>query len=597
MKKEYIRFVTYLFLLILAGGLLVQLCRNSNQSTNAFAVAGEFQGEYRLGDGEWKPLKKGIKFNSFGGDLVLRGNFAQPLPLNLLYYLDHIGMTISVNQEEVFCSGRTEGEIPEMMCGSFWGGWYDETVTEDDEIEIRLHNPHKYGNAGAYNEFLDSLCYGSDRTVSELVKSQTMPYRIAGIFIIVVSVALLGMALGYFGWRIPFAGILWCLGLTSLCFGGYILMDTVDLFFYCDRIVFNTFVRYYCIMFALLALSEGIAKTLTGKEKKMADGLTIAMTLADGGIFLLSLLDIVSLYDTGIYWAAAQAVASLGLICLNVRECKKEETDKILLVSYIILSASVILELINARTNIWTSGIVVKAVFVALFVFHLVRAVKRIAINHQASIRAKKLEEELKNSRIDLAMSQIKPHFICNALGAIRGLCMEDKKKAVEAIDHFSGFLRVSLETMGKKQCIPFHSEMELVDNYLYLEQCRFGDQIKVKKDIAAEEDFMIPPMTIQPVVENAIRHGIRKKQQGGTVSIRSRAEETEYLITVADDGDGFDMSAKPKDGRVHVGLQNVEKRLKLMCKGSMKVESVPGKGTVVTIHIPKNRSKKRQEG
>ena len=97
-------------------------------------------------------------------------------------------------------------------------------------------------------------------------------------------------------------------------------------------------------------------------------------------------------------------------------------------------------------------------------------------------------------------------------------------------------------------------------------------------------------------MVENAVRHGIRKKKNGGTIVIKSFAMEEEYLVTVEDDGVGFDASVPEKDGKVHVGLENVKKRLNLMCQGTLEVESNLGQGTKVTLHIPKRHESSREK-
>lgn len=591
-KSRLLGIAGYIALLILAGVLLVKMCKMTKQAMSSFVVKTKFVGEYSLDGNEWKTLEKNTKFSSFDGDLMLRGQLDEQLPMYLSFYLNHIGVTISVNGERVFDSGRVNDDVPEMVCGSYWSGWSSEEVKAVDEIQIRLHNPHKYGNAGAYNEFLDSLYFGGGMALQKQLHQMSMPYQITGMFIMVVSVALLGMALGYLVQRISSGSLLWSMGLMSLFMSGYILMDTIDNEFRSNLIVFNTCMRLFCILFGSLELANCIRKILTGKRCKIAGYFVAMQATVNGILVLLSLIDIIDVYDISLYWAISQGIVFLAMFGLCVLEyLRGVKEERILSVSCMTLIFVVLFELVNARVNFCTSGIIVKVIFTMLFLFYLVSAVKLVVVNHEAAIKAKKLESELTDSRIVLAMSQIQPHFIYNALGAIRSLCVEDSRTAVEAIDRFSGYLRGSFEAMDKKQCIPFHKEMELVDNYLYLEQRRFEDKIKIEKSLETE-NFMLPPMSVQPIVENAVRHGIRGKRTAGTVIIKSFADEAEYIIIVADDGVGFDISEMKKDGKVHVGLQNVEKRLNLMCKGRLEVESVPGEGTTVIIHIPKNLKK-----
>jgi len=193
---------------------------------------------------------------------------------------------------------------------------------------------------------------------------------------------------------------------------------------------------------------------------------------------------------------------------------------------------------------------------------------------------------ELSNSRI--LLGQIKPHFIQNCLSSIRGLCYENADKAADLVSNLSGYLRDTFVFMEKDELISFEQEMELVDFYLNIEQERFPNLITVHKDIEIR-GFLIPPLTIQPMVENAIRHGIRKKQQNGNLYIRTYQESEMVYVEIRDDGAGF-VNSLIKDKDAHVGIRNVTRRLEIMSQGSLNVESIIGQGTTVRISIPTER-------
>ena len=125
----------------------------------SFVIETSFVSEYCLGDSEWKPLEENIRLSAFDGDLVLRGQFLDRLPMYVSFYLDHIGIDISVNGELFFDAGRITDTLAETDCGSYWTSWLCTATGEEDEVEIRLHNPHSYGNANAYQEFLDSVLW------------------------------------------------------------------------------------------------------------------------------------------------------------------------------------------------------------------------------------------------------------------------------------------------------------------------------------------------------------------------------------------------------------------------------------------------------
>ena len=130
---------------------------------------------------------------------------------------------------------------------------------------------------------------------------------------------------------------------------------------------------------------------------------------------------------------------------------------------------------------------------------------------------------------------------------------------------------------------------MEHVQCYLAIEKKRFGDRVNVTYDIQ-EEDFLIPALTLQPLVENAVKHGLCKKENGGTVQIRTERKQDNIYITVADDGAGYDSTVVERDGKNHVGIGNVRSRLQSMCRGTLEIKSSPGKGTIAVITLPQKK-------
>lgn len=136
----------------------------------------------------------------------------------------------------------------------------------------------------------------------------------------------------------------------------------------------------------------------------------------------------------------------------------------------------------------------------------------------------------------------------------------------------------------------PFDQDLAHTQTYLELEQLRFGDELQVAYNIQCT-DFSIPTFTLQPIVKNAVRHGIRGTEDGtGTVTISSSEQEDCWEVCVYDDGAGFDPLQPSVDGRHHVGLANVSERLRSSCGGELRIDSAPGRGTVASIILPKER-------
>lgn len=200
------------------------------------------------------------------------------------------------------------------------------------------------------------------------------------------------------------------------------------------------------------------------------------------------------------------------------------------------------------------------------------------------------IDEHRKKSVIweeGILRSQIQPHFIYNVLNTIKYLCKHNPKEASEAIDRFSAFLRESMDAFSLHECIPFEDEIEIVNNYIYLEKKRFGDKVDVEFNLECT-DFAIPALSVQPLVENAIKHGITKRLGGGCVWISAKESPEEYTVEIKDNGVGFYVEGPKDPNKSHVGLENTKNRLALMCGGDLDIISDVDMGTTITIHIPK---------
>lgn len=201
------------------------------------------------------------------------------------------------------------------------------------------------------------------------------------------------------------------------------------------------------------------------------------------------------------------------------------------------------------------------------------------------------LENELQLSRLRNFASQMQPHFLYNALGSIQEIVLEDPVYASRLIGDFTVHLRNCIRAMAHDAPIPFEQELENIHAYVNIEKMRFGDKLKVVFDTKVTQ-FSILPLSIQPIVENAIRHGIYERgEAGGTVVIRTEEDEHAWRITVEDDGVGFDEEAfrSGKGGKKDsTGLNNIMFRLDKIMHAQVSVKSRIGEGTTVTVTIPK---------
>ena len=197
-------------------------------------------------------------------------------------------------------------------------------------------------------------------------------------------------------------------------------------------------------------------------------------------------------------------------------------------------------------------------------------------------------EETINEMQTRIALSQIKPHFLYNALNSIYVLCGRDVNEARNAISHLSDYLRSNMSSIDSKLPIPFAREMELVESYLAIEKIRFPEELNYTI-VTPVTAFSLPALTIQPLVENAVRHGIMPLDMGGIITITTRETEQCYIISITDNGVGFDPSAPEVPGdKAHIGIKNVRERLKRLSGGDLEIRSEQGRGTEAIIRIPK---------
>ena len=202
-------------------------------------------------------------------------------------------------------------------------------------------------------------------------------------------------------------------------------------------------------------------------------------------------------------------------------------------------------------------------------------------------------QKELYEAQVSVMVSQIQPHFMYNALTSIAMMCTIDPEVAQEATVTFADYLRGNMDSLKQKEPVPFEMELEHLKKYLYIEQLRFGKKLKIEYDIQATA-FRLPLLSIQPLVENAVKHGVGMKREGGTVTIATRETDTAYEVIISDDGVGFDADEVKKrqetknDGRSHVGMENIRKRLHDQCNAEVVITSTVGEGTIAKVIIPK---------
>ena len=205
-------------------------------------------------------------------------------------------------------------------------------------------------------------------------------------------------------------------------------------------------------------------------------------------------------------------------------------------------------------------------------------------------ILMKRSLQEAVQSQRDRLMAQIKPHFFYNVMNTIMGFCLTDPERAYKLLGDFSGLIRQRLSLSEAQHFISLREELDLVRVYLKIEQARFGDALAWEIRCEVDESLSIPPLLLEPLVENAVKHGVREKTGGGRVTVEIVREGAEIVFRVKDDGVGMTAERLREvlaDGAPGIGLRNIRRRLQLEYRQTLHVTSRPGEGTAVRFSLP----------
>ena len=271
-----------------------------------------------------------------------------------------------------------------------------------------------------------------------------------------------------------------------------------------------------------------------------------------------------------------QLIAFATVFILAIFNKKLNVTEKVSFALYCILPLfAIVLQNLLPGYAVAYLSIIISLEILFLFV--------NVKKNMQLINEARKTKE----AEVKLMVSQIQPHFIYNTLSSISTLIKIDPEKAQKGLDNFTEYLRANLSSISETGLTSFENELRHIETYLSLEKMRFDERLNIVLDIKVK-DFQVPPLTIQPLVENAVKHGVLQRIEGGTITLKTYEIEEAYVVEIIDDGIGFDTNDPSYKGKEHVGLNNVKYRLSTMCRGELTIDSVLDKGTTMVVKFYK---------
>lgn len=525
------------------------------------------------------------------GNIVLIGTFDKEIEQDneLWLYIQHAQVKIDINERSYLLN-----ELPKQkgFMKSPGSGWFSiDSILPDDTITFTIHS--YYGdNQEATNVLLDHLYSGTIRDLYKTVFSGIdfwdfviIASLISGLlYIIEGSVNILtglykdGVRILLFGFYC-FAGSLWCIP--------DVFYPYLTLFITPTWMV--TFLDWLGLLLFPIALTSMVRYFMIHRYTKKIMSISIVLeVLLMMGCLFLQWMGLHDLYEVKIFTGSiVLIILAISVICVFFELYKQRKKYLVLLISTILpvfISASLgILDMMYAFTP---NHILMQYGFPLSVLFLLLQLVSYAKMEKAKKERLIQIEKELVDLNINVMMSQIQPHFLYNSLLGIKQLCDSNPKKASDALEHFSYYLRGNLDSLMDTKLIPFQKELDHLHNYLYLEKMRFSTKLQIQMNITYLH-FQLPPLTIQPLVENAIRYGIMKKKGGGTILIHCERQDDRIHILIQDDGIGFDQTKDMEDGRTHVGIKNVQHRLQMLCEATLQIESKQGVGTRINIYIP----------
>lgn len=527
---------------------------------------------------------------------------------SLAFYTVHQYVTVWLDGENIYSLQPSEGTRISKTVGSNWVMIPLDFKDGGKEVRVEI--------TPVYTSFKNrevTFLVGSPLAIYRNRLTRNLPQILLGSVAILMGLTFLGVA-GYSLIRKRPGKRLAMLGLFSVMLGFWRLNDTrFTPFMDAGQPVLFYYIAITMPMLGMLPLLQWMKSDFSEKGRKIISGYEIGIAIVCLIQFLLQWMGVCDLRESMPVTHIMMGIGAVILAGLVVSERKqKEHREKapLQLRLAILCVAGILADVAAFYIKGNSSGLLFSLMALILYIMvmgahtmseygrqqmqiagldrELAEKDRELAVRErqvaEQNRELAKQERRMTDSRIRVMMSQIRSHFIFNVLATISTYCKIDPKMADKALICFSRYLRRNIHIIEEDGMIAFTSELEQLEDYVTLERLRFAEDITFEKNIETAS-FQIPPLTVQPIVENAIKHGFVEHGRSGRVFLHTERKENSVVITVTDDGAGFAPEMLEKTDSV--GIRNVRYRLETMAGGTLSVQSEPGKGTVVTIEIP----------
>lgn len=518
-------------------------------------------------------------------NMIIVGHFSKDITDHRPIYLFVQGLKvkITVNGKIVFDHPNISRET--------WVCFEANPISKNDNVKIELSTDKSYTFNVHFGRFADRIYQTEKYDLIRVLVHQYALHLLICLIVMIMGVSILiywGCFRGvkdYNSEGLRSCGILMIMGgITSFLDNNYITLISRNTYFL-DYMDFMT--QAMLVIFIASYMKRYVEEK---ESKRRCNVIVVAMVMF---LTVYMVRYIIKGSTIGFDWLfMAFVIAIIAMLFIELRDVYREglttsDGNRIAFDTMMLLVIGFMVEMIY---YVLTGSYIVRIIEICLLIFSIAQYYLLVSSNIDNYLKAQKtqeLENELVQNKIKLMLGQIQPHFLYNALGTIRALCVKNPKEARNALDYFAKFLRANMDSLGQDGCIPFDKELEHVKSYLYIEKLRFGDLLDVDFDIKTT-DFACPPLMLQTMVENAVKHGLMPKKDGGKLVISTSETPSCYEIRIEDNGVGYDMSKPLEEGRSHIGVDNTRQRIMALCNGTLNIGSRIGVGTTITITIPK---------
>ena len=416
-------------------------------------------------------------------------------------------------------------------------------VTMDTELVLELDNPYPISRTNLSDTLEVTLSFANGSYLQFFFDS--LPSLLLFVLVCFFGVFLFpiaGFILGKINYKYLTFGVLclfWGLYMIAQSISEYMNLWIIDS---TVCMMFEILLNYFFIISVFFYLRANLERSVTRIIATVTVTFYLLMVIA---AVISHFAGFVDLYGSTPNIYIFTAVCTIIITVLLIIEARNNKQAVFILASWTPLTLSIILDVLNRCFSFTDIHFYIFGSAITML-YQIIRLIRDLKKQYKEAIRYQQMQKELYEAKVSIMVSQMP---------------------------------------------VPFERELDHLEKYLYIEKLRFADKLNIAYDIQCT-DFELPLLSIQPLVENAVKHGVGMKEDGGTVTIATRETDKAYEVIISDDGVGFDTEAKKNDGRSHVGMENTRRRLKDMCNADVEITSVIGEGTVARVIIPKENNK-----